>query len=451
MCSVQPLREFIRERLAAAAEEIFSEVENTIRLLETSWRTQIHLEPTVHPGLQQLKVSEEEVLSDQQLWNQERNHRSDLEEAEPRLGRDEEAEPRLGQDEEQPPLKQEETLTAPQIREIFGGGSSSAQFEGEVAHRRRLLDPSWKPEMKPHRTEPPQQHVSEEQVLTGQQLWNHGRNWSLDKDDSGPPRVKQNQEEPEIPLKQEYQEEPEPPVLKQNQEELCICEEEEQLVMHPDSETFMATLTDGESDQSEPEPNPGSEPPQRSKVKSMKSSQRRRRKHAEGSSGSDSLDDDDDGGGASSLMSYWRTSRAEDALSAGPEGGEPSTSSPSRERSSFSKSGPCGTPSAHLSAANWAQRTQAAESLYSCNTCGKRFRFNCRYLSHMRTHTGEKPFSCRQCGKSFTQGGSLWRHVRTHSGEKPFICKTCGRSFSQKTGLLGHIRTQHGGGEACSG
>ncbi|MEQ2277679.1 hypothetical protein XENORESO_006196, partial [Xenotaenia resolanae] len=50
MSSVQHLREFIRERLTAAAEEIFSEVEKTIvrheedmRLLEICWKPQIKL------------------------------------------------------------------------------------------------------------------------------------------------------------------------------------------------------------------------------------------------------------------------------------------------------------------------------------------------------------------------------------------------------------------------
>ncbi|MED6254521.1 hypothetical protein ATANTOWER_028454 [Ataeniobius toweri] len=47
MSSVHRLREFIRERLTAAAEEIFSEVEKTIederRLLEICWRPQIKL------------------------------------------------------------------------------------------------------------------------------------------------------------------------------------------------------------------------------------------------------------------------------------------------------------------------------------------------------------------------------------------------------------------------
>ncbi|XP_027876753.1 zinc finger and SCAN domain-containing protein 2-like isoform X5 [Xiphophorus couchianus] len=393
MCSVQPLREFIRERLAAAAEEIFSEVENTVRLLESRWGTDTHPEPT---ELQLLKVPEDPVLTDPKLWSQEQNHRPDPGEAEP--GRD----------------------VVLQIRELFcGSGIGSVQCGGEQGHRHQL------PDTKPCRAELPQQQDSD-QVLMGRQLQNHGRTWRLD------------QEEPALSLKQEYQEDPEPSWIKQNQEDLCVCQEEEQ----PDPETFMAVPTDEESDQTEPEPNPGSEPLQGSKVKSRK----KRRKYAESSSGSESLDDDDDdddddGGGAAAQVTYWTASPAEDVVSVGSEGGRPSTSSAPTD------SGPCGTASARRSAANWARRTPAAETLYSCNTCGKRFRFNCRYLSHMRTHTGEKPFSCRQCGKSFTQGGSLWRHFRTHSGEKPFSCSTCGRSFSQKTGLLGHIRTQHRGAE----
>ncbi|MEQ2284098.1 hypothetical protein AMECASPLE_018119 [Ameca splendens] len=50
MSSVQHLREFIRERLTAAAEEIFSEVEKTIvryeeehRIMVINWKPQIKL------------------------------------------------------------------------------------------------------------------------------------------------------------------------------------------------------------------------------------------------------------------------------------------------------------------------------------------------------------------------------------------------------------------------
>ncbi|XP_023194799.1 gastrula zinc finger protein XlCGF8.2DB-like [Xiphophorus maculatus] len=55
MCSVEPLREFIRERLTAAAEEIFTQLEKTIvqyeeeidrqrRLLDLSWRPRVSLQ-----------------------------------------------------------------------------------------------------------------------------------------------------------------------------------------------------------------------------------------------------------------------------------------------------------------------------------------------------------------------------------------------------------------------
>ncbi|MED6258947.1 hypothetical protein ATANTOWER_014702 [Ataeniobius toweri] len=55
MSSAQSLREFIRERLIAAAEEIFTEVDKTIvhyeeeldrqrRLLNISWKPQINLQ-----------------------------------------------------------------------------------------------------------------------------------------------------------------------------------------------------------------------------------------------------------------------------------------------------------------------------------------------------------------------------------------------------------------------
>ncbi|KAM4728552.1 uncharacterized protein FYW61_011491 isoform 2-T2 [Anableps anableps] len=70
MSSVQHLREFIRERLTAAAEEIFTEVEKTIvrdeediRLLETCWKPQMKLTRIELPKKHVWK--EEEVLSDQ--------------------------------------------------------------------------------------------------------------------------------------------------------------------------------------------------------------------------------------------------------------------------------------------------------------------------------------------------------------------------------------------------
>ena len=75
MSSVESLREFINQRLTAAAEEIFTEVEKTIvqyeeeidrqrRLLEITWRPQIKLQRTGRRPLLMAGCTEEDVKHD---------------------------------------------------------------------------------------------------------------------------------------------------------------------------------------------------------------------------------------------------------------------------------------------------------------------------------------------------------------------------------------------------
>ncbi|XP_075342202.1 uncharacterized protein LOC142400851 [Odontesthes bonariensis] len=91
MSSVQHLREFISQRLTAAAEEIFSEFEKTIvryeeeidrqrRLLDVTWKPGIKLHTADLP--QHFIWNNEEVLAGQQLCNQRRNSNADREEPE---------------------------------------------------------------------------------------------------------------------------------------------------------------------------------------------------------------------------------------------------------------------------------------------------------------------------------------------------------------------------------
>ncbi|XP_029284658.1 uncharacterized protein LOC115006511 [Cottoperca gobio] len=110
--------------------------------------------------------------------------------------------------------------------EIFGVFQEAVvEYEAEIHRQRRLLDVVWKPEIKLHRIELPQQHVcKEEEVLSDQQLCIQERNSSLD------------------------QEDPEPPQIKEEQEELCTSQEGEQLVLKQETDTFMLTPTDEESD-----------------------------------------------------------------------------------------------------------------------------------------------------------------------------------------------------------
>ncbi|XP_041849480.1 zinc finger protein 79-like [Melanotaenia boesemani] len=115
MSSVQHLREFISERLTAAAEEIFTEFEKTIvqyeeeidrqrRLLDITWNPQIKLIRTEVPHQYVYKV-DEALQEDQQLCNQ--NSNLDQEQPESARIKEEEEELLSSQEEEQLWLKDE--------------------------------------------------------------------------------------------------------------------------------------------------------------------------------------------------------------------------------------------------------------------------------------------------------------------------------------------------------
>nr|XP_046231100.1 uncharacterized protein LOC124051590 isoform X5 [Scatophagus argus] len=121
-----------------------------------------------------------------------------------------------------------ERLTAA-AEEIFGVFNKTiVEYEEEVDRQRRLLAVVWKPEIKLHRIELPQQHVcKEEELLTEQQLCNQERSSAVD------------------------QEDPEPPQIKEEEEELCTNQEGEQLVLKQETESFMLTPAYEENEQSE--------------------------------------------------------------------------------------------------------------------------------------------------------------------------------------------------------
>ncbi|CAI5677012.1 unnamed protein product [Oreochromis niloticus] len=123
-----------------------------------------------------------------------------------------------------------ERLTAAAEQIFLEFEKTIVQYEEEIDRQRRLLDITWKPQIKLHRTDVPQQPVckEEEEVLPEQQLWNQERSSSVD------------------------QEEPEPPQIKEEQEELCSSQEGEQLVLKEEPDTFLVTAAE-EGEHSEPE------------------------------------------------------------------------------------------------------------------------------------------------------------------------------------------------------
>ncbi|XP_019211357.1 golgin subfamily A member 6-like protein 1 [Oreochromis niloticus] len=225
MSSVQYLREFIKERLTAVCEEIFSEVQKTIvqyeeeinrqhRLLDISQKPDRNSHITDPP--QQHDREEEEGLDEQQVCNQERNSSLDQEDPEPPQIKEEQEELCSSQEGEQLGLKQE--------------------AEGIIVwtdeEQLRLMETIWKPVIKLHRIDVQQQHAfEEEEVFTDQEVCNQERNSSLD------------------------QEDPEPPKIKEEQEELCSNQEGEQLGRKQETDAFIVTSACEESAHSESEPN----------------------------------------------------------------------------------------------------------------------------------------------------------------------------------------------------
>ncbi|XP_014825774.1 PREDICTED: zinc finger protein 107-like isoform X4 [Poecilia mexicana] len=376
MSSVQHLREFIRERLTAAAQEIFTEVEKTIicyeeeldaqrRMMGIDWKPQIKLH---------------------RVGSELQRQSSDL---------------------QQPSVSNEEETSA--IQQVWSLASRSSQDQKEAEHQ-------WTEE---EQMEPGTKWIKKEEEEPEPTLFKH--------EEIEYPLMYVRKEELDSSVLQHEQQPPEHLPTGQDQKDLCSSQEGEQLVQKQFVALIETSTLQGD-DMSEEET--------RTEQLSLHVSPVVESKDQEGSSCSVSESQSDTGTKKRpfkcdicgrcytqhyKLKNHYRTHTVERLFSCEICGkGFSRLRDLNRHKRIHTGEKPfscqsCGKSFSQISNLNRHKKIHTGEKPFSCQSCGKNFSRFSHLDRHNKIHTGEKPFSCQSCGKNFSQICHLNRHKISHT------------------------------------
>ncbi|XP_041670905.1 zinc finger protein 239-like [Cheilinus undulatus] len=341
------------------------------------------------------------------------------------------------------------TAAAEEIWDVFS--TAVVEYEAEINRQRRMLDIVWKPHIHLHRIDVPQQHVckEEEEVGAEQQLCHQERKSSLDQEEPEPPQIKEEQEGEQ--LKREETDTMLAPTQEEGEHREADGQHELQLLS---CNSYVAENQDPKENKQKDSEITGNSKPRQEKDRKHTDVPHQQPCHQERKS---CLDQEEPEPPQMKEEQEGEQIKKEETdmlmLTPTQEEGEHREADGQHEHQLLS----CNSHVAEnqdpkenkqkdsevtgkSEPRQERDRKHTDERMHSCESLGKRFKYNFVFKQHMRTRTGGKPFSCSTCEKKFSQKSNFTRHILTHTGTKLYTCDTCGTSFTQKYNLDMHVK-----------